>query len=79
MFNQVLLKGRVEEIYAESIDILVDGVQYPVHICDVNVDNLLLNNVVAIRGHIETSNNRTIFIQCNNLIILDGRGKKYGN
>lgn len=77
MINQVLLRGRVVEIYNESIDIEVDGVKFPVHICDVtNIENLLLNNIVAIKGYIQTNNTGEIFVVYDTMIILDARGKK---
>ena len=77
MINQVLLKGVVVEIYEESMDIKVEGLESPVHICDVfNISYILLNNIVAIKGHLEISNNGILFVACDNCIILDGRGIK---
>ena len=77
MLNQVLLKGKIVEIYEESIDIEADGVEHPIHISNIrNVDNLLFNNIVAIRGYLNTSSNGAIIVMCDTLIILDGRGKR---
>ena len=79
MINQVLLKGSVAELGDDWVDIQLENeTQDIVKIEDleeVTVSNLLLNNKVAIRGHLKISNG-IIKVACDSLIILDGRGKK---
>lgn len=80
MINQVLLKGVVVEIGDSCFEMqLEDGNQDIIKIYDVadyTISNLLLNNKVAVRGHLKLSNNGIINIICDSVIILDGRGRK---
>lgn len=71
--NQVILNGSVEEIYTHSFDLKISEGQVVTIEVD-NTSNLLLDNKVAIKGHIyiEVTEVRII---CDELIILDGRGK----
>lgn len=79
MINQVLLKGAVTEIGDNWFEIqLEDGNQDKIFIYDVQdftISNLLLNNKVAVRGHLMNSNEGFLKVMCDSVIILDGRGK----
>lgn len=79
MFNQVVLMGDVAEIYSTRIDIKVHNEYIPVEMTEDMISKLLLNNQVGIKGHIEISNNGIPNIICDELKILDRRGKKSGN
>ena len=79
MFNQVILIGYVDEIYATKIDMNVNGEIIPVEMTEDMISKLLLNNQIGIKGHIETFDNDIPHIFCDKLTILDRRGKKNGN
>lgn len=79
MFNQVVLVGDVVEIYENKVDINVKGEIIPVQLTEEEVSQLLLNNQIGIKGYIKMSNNGIPNIICNELTILDRRGKKNGN
>ena len=79
MFNQVILVGDVAEIYMTKIDINVRGEVIPVEMTEEMISKLLLNNQVGIKGHIEMFDNDIPHIFCDELTILDRRGKKSGN
>ena len=79
MFNQVILIGDVDEIYATKIDIDVKGEIITVEMTEDMISKLLLNNQIGIKGHIETFDNDIPHIFCDKLTILDRRGKKNGN
>ena len=79
MFNQVILIGDVDEIYATKIDMNVNGEIIPVEMAEDMISKLLLNNQIGIKGHIETFDNDIPHIFCDKLTILDRRGKKNGN
>ena len=79
MFNQVILIGDVDEIYATKIDMNVNGEIIPVEMTEDIISKLLLNNQIGIKGHIETFDNDIPHIFCDKLTILDRRGKKNGN
>lgn len=79
MFNQVVLLGDVAEIYATKIDIDVKGEIIPVEMTEDMISKLLLNNQIGIKGHIEMFDNGIPHIFCDELTILDRRGKKNGN
>lgn len=79
MFNQVILIGDVDEIYATKIDMNVNGEIIPVEMTEDMISKLLLNNQIGIKGHIETFDNDIPHIFCDKLTILDRRGKKNGN
>lgn len=79
MFNQVVLLGDVAEIYATKIDIDVKGEIIPVEMTEDMISKLLLNNQIGIKGHIEMFDNDIPRIFCDELTILDRRGKKNGN
>lgn len=79
MFNQVVLLGDVAEIYATKIDIDVRGEIIPVEMTEDMISKLLLNNQIGIKGHIEMFDNDIPHIFCDELTILDRRGKKNGN
>lgn len=80
MINQVLLKGSVVEIGDNWFELkLEDNNQDVITIDDVSeytISNLLLNNKVAVKGHLKLSNNGLLNIVCESVIILDGRGRK---
>lgn len=80
MINQVLLKGAVVEIGDNWFEMqLEDGNKDILIIYDVEewtISNLLLNNKVAVKGHLKISNNGLLNVICDSVIILDGRGKK---
>lgn len=80
MLNQVLLKGAVVEIGDNYFEMqLEDGNNDIIIIYDVaewTISNLLLNNKVAVKGHLKLSNNGLLNVICESVIILDGRGKK---
>ena len=80
MINQVLLKGAVVEIGDNYFEMqLEDGNKDIIIIYDVEeftISNLLLNNKVAVKGHLKISNNGLLNVICESVIILDGRGKK---
>jgi len=81
MFNQVILVGRVKEIYDDHIDLRVklDPVDkdkemiIPVQMSEVLIAHLLLDNVCGIKGRIVMED--TMKIVCDKLTILDARGK----
>ena len=81
MINQVLLKGVVTEIEDGYFEMqLEDGNKDKIFIYDVadyTISNLLLNNKVAVRGHLKISNNGLLNVICDSVIILDGRGRKW--
>lgn len=79
MFNQVVLMGYVGEIYATKILVCVDGEPVPVEMTEDMISKLLLNNQVGIKGHIQMYDNDIPHIVCDELTILDRRGKKNGN
>ena len=79
MFNQVILIGDVNEIYATKIDMNVNGEIIPVEMTEDMISKLLLNNQIGIKDHIETFDNDIPHIFCDRLTILDRRGKKNGN
>lgn len=82
MFNQVILVGRVREIYENHIDLGVklDPVDrekeiiIPVQMSEVMIAHLLLDNMCGIKGRIDMQDN-LIKILCDKLTILDARGK----
>lgn len=80
MINQVLLKGAVVEIGDNYFEMqLEDGNKDVIIIYEVGeftISNLLLNNKVAVKGHLKISNNGLLNVICESVIILDGRGKK---
>ena len=78
MLNQVILKGKIIEIFEDRFEMEISDTNDVVTIYGVNEDvilMLLLNNVVSIKGHISTYQ-KVPFIVLDNLIILDRRGKK---
>lgn len=79
MFNQVVLMGYVGEIYATRILVGVRGELIPVEMTEDMISKLLLNNQVGIKGHIQMYEDKTPHIICDELTILDRRGKKNGN
>lgn len=86
MFNQVVLMGDVAEIYSTRIDIKVHNEYIPVEMTEDMISKLLLNNQVGIKGHIEMqelqghkNGAEEMIIVCDELKILDRRGKKSGN
>lgn len=76
MINNIVLSGVIVSINSDYIEILIENINEPVRVYDVNINNLnlLINNKVAIKGHIDVINNE-IRIFNDNIIILDGRGK----
>ena len=74
MINNIVLSGAIASINNDYIEILIENINEPVRVYDVNNLNLLINNKVAIKGHIDVINNE-IRIFNDNIIILDGRGK----
>lgn len=76
MINNIVLSGAISSINNDYIEILIENINEPVRVYDVNINNLnlLINNKVAIKGHIDLINNE-IRIFNDNIIILDGRGK----
>lgn len=76
MINNIVLSGAIASINNDYIEILIENINEPVRVYDVNINNLnlLINNKVAIKGHIDVINNE-IRIFNDNIIILDGRGK----
>lgn len=76
MINNIVLSGAIVSINSDYIEILIENINEPVRVYDVNINNLnlLINNKVAIKGHIDVINNE-IRIFNDNIIILDGRGK----
>lgn len=74
MINNIVLSGAIASINNDYIEILIENINEPVRVYDVNNLNLLINNKVAIKGHIDIINNE-IRIFNDNIIILDGRGK----
>lgn len=74
MINNIVLSGAIASINNDYIEILIENINEPVRVYDVNNLNLLINNKVAIKGHIDVINNE-IKIFNDNIIILDGRGK----
>lgn len=76
MINNIVLSGAIVSINSDYIEILIENINEPVRVYDVNINNLnlLINNKVAIKGHIDIINNE-IRIFNDNIIILDGRGK----
>ncbi len=85
MFNQVVLMGEVAEIYSNKIDIKVHNEYIPVEMTEEMISKLLLNNQIGIKGRAimrEISGSKgaeEIVIICDELKILDRRGKKSGN
>lgn len=76
MINNIVLSGAIASINSDYIEILIENINEPVRVYDININNLnlLINNKVAIKGHIDVINNE-IRIFNDNIIILDGRGK----
>lgn len=76
MINNTVLSGAIASINNDYIEILIENINEPVRVYDVNINNLnlLINNKVAIKGHIDVINGE-IRIFNDNIIILDGRGK----
>lgn len=82
MFNQVILIGKVGEIYEDHIDLRVklDPVDkdkemiIPVQMSEILIAHLLLDNVCGIKGRVIIENG-VIGILCDKLTILDARGK----
>lgn len=76
MINNIVLSGAINSIFKDYIEILIENINEPVRVYDVNINNLnlLINNKVAIKGHIDVINNE-IRIFNDNIIILDSRGK----
>ena len=76
MINNIVLSGAIASINNDYIEILIENINESVRVYDVNINNLnlLINNKVAIKGHIDVINNE-IRIFNDNIIILDGRGK----
>lgn len=74
MINNIVLSGAIASINNDYIEILIENINEPVRVYDVNNLNLLINNKVAIKGHIDVINGE-IRIFNDNIIILDGRGK----
>lgn len=74
MINNIVLSGAIASINNDYIEILIENINEPVRVYDINNLNLLINNKVAIKGHIDVINNE-IRIFNDNIIILDGRGK----
>lgn len=79
MFNQVSLMGKVKEIYEDCFEIQVNLSDYPIVVMldEQKISQLLLNNLVGVKGHIEIdSESSSPNIICDELTILDGRGRK---
>lgn len=76
MINNIVLSGAIVSINNDYIEILIENINEPVRVYDVNINNLnlLINNKVAIKGHIDVINGE-IRIFNDSIIILDGRGK----
>lgn len=74
MINNIVLSGVIASINNDYIEILIENINESVRVYDVNNLNLLINNKVAIKGHIDVINGE-IRIFNDNIIILDGRGK----
>ena len=82
MFNQVVLVGRVKEIYDDHIDLGVsidprdreDEIVIPIQMSENLIAHLLLDNVCGIKGRIDMKEN-LITIVCDRLTVLDARGK----
>ena len=76
MINNIVLSGAIVSINSDYIEILIENINEPVRVYDVNINNLnlLINNKVAIKGHIDVINGE-IRIFNDNIIVLDGRGK----
>lgn len=76
MINNIVLSGAIVSINSDYIEILIENINEPVKVYDVNINNLnlLINNKVGIKGHIDVINNE-IRIFNDNIIILDSRGK----
>lgn len=74
MINNIVLSGAINSISEDYIEILIGKINEPVRVYDVNNVNLLINNKVAIKGHIDIINGE-IRIFNDNIIILDCRGK----
>ena len=79
MFNQFTLVGDVGEIYETKILISVGSELIPVEMSEDMISKLLLNNQIGVRGHIEMFDNDIPHLFCDELTILDRRGKKNGN
>lgn len=84
MFNQVVLIGDIVEIYQDSIDIscyedarLTKRFTINISLDESYLSNLLLGNMVGIKGHIEMNENNIPVIITDKLDVLDARGKKY--
>jgi hypothetical protein len=77
--------GEVAEIYSNKIDIKVHNEYIPVEMTEEMISKLLLNNQIGIKGRAimrEISGSKgaeEIVIICDELKILDRRGKKSGN
>ena len=77
MLNQFTIIGTVTEIHDNSFDLENDETIFQIWLNDeVELAKLLLNNQVAVKGHLEKSNNDLINLVCDNMTILDGRGVK---
>ena len=80
MINQVLLKGSVVEIGDDWFELKLEDNNQDVvvigNVSEYTISNLLLNNKVAVKGHLKLSNNGLLNIVCESVIILDGRGRK---
>ena len=80
MVNSVLLVGDIVEIYSTSFVIKThDGFNIMIDcVPEENIAQLLLNNTVGVRGHLESNgvNGEELSVVLNRLTILDGRGKK---
>ena len=82
MFNQVVLIGKVREIYEDHIDLGVrlDPVEIgeiiiPVQMSETMIAHLLLDNMCGIKGRVVMKEN-VMQIYCDKLTILDARGKQ---
>lgn len=79
MLNQVLLKGNILSVCEQMIQIVLDNGETVVKIYNVPkemIPSLLINNVVAINGHLEEVNHEQIIVVCDRIIVLDSRGRK---
>lgn len=79
MLNQVLLKGNILSVCEQMIQIVLDNGETVVKIYNVPkemIPSLLINNVVAINGHLEEMNHEQIVVVCDRIIVLDSRGRK---
>lgn len=75
MINNIVLSGAIASINNDYIEILIENINEPVRVYNIDNNlNLLINNKVAIKGHIDVINGE-IRIFNDNIIILDGRGK----